>query len=100
MFRGKGSLKSGVVKIISFKKVKSEVSICIFFLRFFIYVFMGDTEREAETRDARLNPRTLRSQSEPKAEAQPLSHPGAPASVFKQNSDMKKMVTPETGDYM
>ena len=28
--------------------------------------------------DARLNPRTPRSRPEPKAYAQPLSHPGAP----------------------
>ena len=29
--------------------------------------------------DAELDPRTLGLQSEPKADAQPLSHPGAPA---------------------
>ena len=47
---------------------------------------MKDTEREAETQrekqaprrepDAGLNPRTLGSRLEPKAGAQPLSHPG------------------------
>ena len=50
---------------------------------------MRDTEREAETQaegeagpkqGARweLNPRTPGSQPEPKADAQPLTHPGAP----------------------
>ena len=43
---------------------------------------MRDTEREAETKagepDAGLDPRTLESRPEPKADVQPLSHPGAP----------------------
>ena len=51
---------------------------------------MRDTHREAETKaegeaegsyrepNVGLNPRTLGSQLEPKADAQPLSHPGAP----------------------
>ena len=47
------------------------------------------THREAETQaegeagstqpDAGFNPRTLGSRPEPKADAQPLSHPGAPS---------------------
>ena len=51
---------------------------------------MRDTERQREKQaphrepDAGLNPRTLGSQPEPKADAQPLSHPGAPTlEVFK-----------------
>ena len=50
---------------------------------------MRDTQREAETQvegkqapcgepDAGLNPRTLGSRPEPKADAQPLSHSGVP----------------------
>ena len=50
---------------------------------------MRDTEKEAETRqrekqaprrelNAGLDPRTLGSHPEPKADAQPLSHPGVP----------------------
>ena len=51
---------------------------------------MKDTHREAERHrqrekqapcgepDARLHPRTPRSQLEPKTDAQPLSHPGVP----------------------
>ena len=71
-----------------------KINHCIFivfriFLKDFIYLFMRDTERgrnrqrekQAPHRepDAELDPRTLRSQHEPKA--QPLSHPGAP--VFR-----------------
>ena len=56
----------------------------------FIYLFMRNTQRKAETKaegeaegsyrepNVGLNPRTLGSQLEPKADAQPLSHPGAP----------------------
>ena len=51
---------------------------------------MRDTEREAETQaegeagspwepEAGLNPRTLGSQPEPKADTQLLSHPGIPS---------------------
>ena len=40
----------------------------------FIYVFMRDTQREVE------HPRIPGSRPEPKADAQPLSHPGAPQS--------------------
>ena len=51
---------------------------------------MRDTEREAKTQaegktgssqepDAGLDPQTLGSQPETKADAQPLSHPGAPS---------------------
>ena len=47
---------------------------------------MRDTEREAETKkqapsrepDAGLDPRAPGSQPEPKADIQPLNHPGAP----------------------
>ena len=51
---------------------------------------MRDTEREAETQaegeaapcrepDAAFDPRTPGSRPEPKADAQPLSHPGVPS---------------------
>ena len=54
-----------------------------------MYLFMRDMQREAETQaegeagslwepDVVLDPRTLGSLPEPKADAQPLSHPGAP----------------------
>ena len=40
----------------------------------------GGREKQTPCRepDTRLAPRTLRSQPEPKADTQPLSHPGAP----------------------
>ena len=57
-----------------------------FFLRF--YLFMRDTERQrhrqrkkqapCEKPDVGLDPRTPGSWPEPKADAQPLSHPGSP----------------------
>ena len=54
---------------------------------------MRGTEKEAETQaggeagscgepDVGLHPRTLRSQPEPKADVQPLSHPGNPKWSF------------------
>ena len=57
---------------------------------------MRDTQREAETDrqrekqapcrepDVGLDPRTPGSQPEPKADAQPLSHPGAQITIFKR----------------
>ena len=67
----------------------------IYFL--FIYLFMRDIEREAETRqrekqapcrdpDVGLNPGILGSCPEPKADAQLLSHPGVPDSEFLRSS--------------
>ena len=68
-----------------------------FFLRFYLFFHErhreADTKREAETQvegdtgspgepDAGLNPRTPGSQPEPKADAQPLGHPGALLSQF------------------
>ena len=59
----------------------------ILFLKDFIYLFMRDREAEHRQRekqapcgepDTGLNPRTPGSQAKPKADAQPLSHPGAP----------------------
>ena len=55
----------------------------------FIYLFMRDSEREAETQAEReagslrgpkagLHPRTPGSHPEPKTDAQALSHPGIP----------------------
>ena len=55
--------------------------VIISFFKDYIYLFMRDREREAETqvREAvGLDLRTLASQSKPKADAQPLSHPDAP----------------------
>ena len=52
-----------------------------FFFKIFIYLFMRDTEGEAGSLwepDAELHPKTLGSLPEPKADAQPLSHSGAP----------------------
>ena len=65
--------------------ITSEVQI---FLKDFIYLFINerqrgrDRQREKQTPlgepDVELDPRTLGSQPEPKANAQPLRHPGAP----------------------
>ena len=63
-----------------------------YFILGFIYLFMRDTDREARHRqrekqtphrepDAGLHPRTPRSCLEPKADALPLSHPGAPMTI-------------------
>ena len=61
-----------------------------FIFKDFIYLFMRDTKRERQRHrqrekqapcreaDVGLNPRTPGSCSEPKAGAQPLSHPGVP----------------------
>ena len=54
------------------------------YLKDFIHLFMRDRHRQREKQapsgepDAELEPRTPGSQPEPKADAQPLSHPGAP----------------------
>ena len=56
---------------------------------------MRDTQREAETQerekqapcgepDVGLDPRSPGSCPEPKADAQPLSHPGAPGGLFQE----------------
>ena len=62
----------------------------LFFKRFYLFIHERDTERasqrlrqrkkQAACREpnAGLNPRTLGSRPEPKTDAQPLSHPGAP----------------------
>ena len=68
----------------------------------FIHLFMRDTERETETRqrkkqapcgepDAGLDPRTLGSYPEPKADAQPLSHPGIPIFLFLYERDFREI---------
>ena len=61
----------------------------LIFFKDFIYLFMRDTEREAETQaegeagslqgtSAGLNPRILESRPEQKTDAQPLSYPDIP----------------------
>ena len=60
---------------------------------------MRDTGRGRETGslqepDAGLDPRTLGSCPEPKADAQPLSHPGAPESSILNTSCMQGTVEP------
>ena len=71
--------------------------VCMYvFFKDFTYLFMRDTERQRQRQrekqapcresDAELDPRTLGSHPEPKADAQPLSHPGIPKRyVFKEN---------------
>ena len=65
-----------------------------FLFKDFIYLSMRDTERERQRHrqrekqapcgdpDAGLDPRTLGLRPEPKADAQPLSHLGAPTTYF------------------
>ena len=53
--------------------------------RFYLFTQERHTERGTETQaegDAGSNPRTLGSRPEPKADAQSLSHPGAPKLIF------------------
>ena len=66
----------------------------LFFFKDFIYLFIRDTQRERQRcrqrekqarhgePDARLDPRVLGSWPEPKADAQPLSHPCTPRPFF------------------
>lgn len=71
-----------------------EINVCGLFVCLFVYLFkifylfMRDTERQGHRQrekqapcgepDTELHSRTRGSQSEPKADTQPLSHPGAP----------------------
>ena len=66
----------------------------VFFFEDFIYLFMRDTEREAETQaegeagsmhrepDVGFDPGSLGSCPGPKAGAKPLRHPGIPSFLF------------------
>ena len=68
------------------RKIKDILFIYLF-IHSFIHSFTRDRERQRHRQrekqashrepDMGLNPRTLGSQSEPKVDAQPLSHPGA-----------------------
>ena len=53
------------------------------YLKYFIYLFQREEEKQAPCRepDVGLDPGTVGSLPEPKADAQPLSHPGLP--IFK-----------------
>ena len=68
---------------LSFLEVKNADYINIF-LRFYLFIHgrqrEGQREKQVPCREpkAGLDPRTPRSQPEPKADAQPLSHPGVP----------------------
>ena len=69
-------------------------TVSFFFIKDFIYLFMRDRERERPKRrqrekqppcrepDAGLDPNTPGSCPGPKADAQPLSHPGTPQGLF------------------
>ena len=62
------------------------------FLKDFIYLFMRDTQKQRHRQrekqapcggpDAGLDPGSLGSRPEPKADAQLLSHPGVPLMIF------------------
>ena len=62
-----------------------------FFKRFYLFIHEKHTEWEAETQaegeagepDVGIDPKTPGSQPELNADAQPLSHPGAPSKVFQ-----------------
>ena len=82
-----------VVTLIAFGLLGASLFVCFFLKKIFI-VFMKDTQRERQRHrqretqaprrepDADLDPRTLGSHAEPKADTQPLSHPGAPFLSF------------------
>ena len=76
-----------------------------FFLRFFIYSFMIERERQREKQapcrepDVRLDPGTPRSRLGPKAGAKPLSHPGIPSHLFL-NSFIEVWLTHTTRIYI
>ena len=67
----------------------------VFFLRFYLFIHERHTERQrfkqrkkqapCREPDAGLYPRTPGSHPEPKADAQPLSHPGIPTFDFQSN---------------
>ena len=60
----------------------------IFFKRSYLFIHERQRHRQREKQaphgepNVELEPRTPGSRSEPKADAQPLSHPGAPPVVF------------------
>ena len=57
-------------------------TLLFFFKRFYLFIHERHTERGRDTgrgREMGLDPRTPRSRPEPKADAQPLSHPGVPS---------------------
>ena len=69
--------------------------IFLLFFKAFMYLFMRDTEREARHRQReekqapckesdvrRVHPENPGLGPEPKADAQPLSHPGVPRMIF------------------
>ena len=54
----------------------------LYFIKDSIYLFMKDTEREAETQAKGEGGCMLWSRPEPEANAQPLSHPGASHNLY------------------
>ena len=70
------------------------LKVFFFFLRFYLFIHKRLRERKRQRNrqrekqdprrepDAELDPGTTRSCPEPKADAQPLSHPGVPAVMF------------------
>ena len=66
-----------------------ESFIKFFFVKDFIYLFTRDRERQREKQapygehDVGLDPRTLGSRPEPKADSQPMSHSGVPIKSFR-----------------
>ena len=76
--------KTGVVQ-----EENWDMGLLLLFFKILKNLFMSDTQKEAETQaegeagslqepDAGLDPETLGPRPEPKADAQPLSHPGVP----------------------
>ena len=80
--------------------VHYKYTLCFVFLKiYFIYLFLRDTEREAETQaegeagsmhrepDAGFNPGSPGSCPGPKAGAKPLRHPGIPIYLFLRDTE-------------
>ena len=65
------------------------IGCALFFLRFYLFIYEKHRERGRDTGKGRSklpvgSPRTPGSRPEPKADAQPLSYPGAPGVYFQK----------------
>ena len=94
--KGSGDRKREILGIYAQKKLDSGKILYIlrtfFFLRFYLFIHERNRGRQRHRQkekqaccrepDVGLDPRAPGSRLEPKADAQPLSHPGVPEEIF------------------